>query len=677
MSALLPPRLVIQGHVSWSPNTINNSPAAYDKRLVAAGACRTEWLKGLNEDGTDICGGWNLYGANDCAFVGVAVTRIQTDRGAGCTAAARTTPGHDPLLGCPVTLAGSRSPLTAKRGPVRIVDVDPKHPITAQLFFDRFTLGDSRCGFTGRPYCRSCVRWPVLNRNLNQTGGLIRAGCAAVLWQTGLVRESLRWSGIEHSPGLRVLKETLEADAGHRGLVVRFINYRTLYYQSAVWKGVQLTNPELLSAAYRDGFTGLNPARSLTLGSIGIWRSEELATAPVERLLLPGRRAAGYLSPEFSDRASVSEACPQAVLGPAFVALDHDRQVAAVDFGLTFPERNIFLDKADLGMFQLQARRGRQCLAIGRPINPADYGREAYEANAGVLELPLPPDACHFARQARLEMVCALSKSRDGDPPRRQVVLREEPLVADSEERGIYLDQGLCRRVHIHVFERGEPLGRPACAKGTAPAAFPHPLPLTQGPYSLVFAHYADDGRPLLRRRQVVRLVAADGKPLRQDRAPLDPGGTVQIGLWPLRPGFCFLSFRPCTGARRRLPVRFSTAKLPYLAVRVLPFDDDLARQTPDSELTFDFVYNHVLRVYDFVYPAMNQTFALNDPQSLVAENQMIRAHLLLDPATSTEYWPASRDLSAGKRRLLLRFLEPGSRSKSHGGDQPFEGAHR
>jgi hypothetical protein len=641
MSALLPPRLVFRGFTSWSPSTINNLPAAYDKGRVAAATRQTEWLKGLNEDGTDVCGGWNLHGANDCAFLGVEITRIQTASGSESVS-------DDPLLGCSVTLAGSPSPHAKGRGAVRIVDVDPKHPITAQMFFDRLTVGDARCGFAGTPCCRSCVRWPVLDRNLNRTGGLIRAGCAAVLWQTGLPSESLQWHGLNRSPSLRALRKTMEADAHNRGLIVRFLNYRTMYYQSATWKGVRLTNPELLSAAYRDGFTGVNPAISMTLGSIGIWRSGELATGPVERLMVPRHRmrvgnsgSAGYISAQFSDRAPAYEACLDATLGPAFVALDHDRHVAVIDFGLTFPEHDAFLEKADLGDFLLQARRGRNAVAICRPITYADYCRKAYETNAGVLELPFEPEVGRFIQSARLEMVCV-------EPPHRKV-LREEILVADSEERGIYLDQGEWHRVHVQVFERGRAVSRPV---------------------SLAFAHYDDEGEPLPLRRRIASLADGDGNPLRHGRAPVGEGGRVQVILRPLRPGFCFLSFRPFTGSGRRMPARFSPHRLPYLAVRVLPFDDDLERQTPDSHLSFEFIYDRVLKVYDVVYPAINKIFELNDGQAVAAQAEVIRAHLLLDPSTSTEYLPASRDLSAGKRRLLLRFLRPGSRKPRRRGDR-------
>jgi hypothetical protein len=627
MSVLLPPRLVFQGTTAWSPNTINNLPAAYDKRRVAACAGQTEWLKELNEDGTDVCGGWNLNGANDCAFPEVAITGIQLAGDAMLDA-------DDPLIGCAVRIAGALDPATGRRGPARIVDVDPKHPITAQIFFESFSVGDEQCGFEGSPHCRMSVRWPVLERNLNQTGGLIRAGCAAVLWQTALPRETLAWHGLDRSRGLRALKQALDADKANRGLVVRFTNYRTSYYQTATWKGVRLTNPELLSAAYRDGFTGPNPALSMTLGSIGIWRAGELASGPSERLLTPCRavtvrecRGGRYISPEFADRADESDVS-DAKLGPAFVAVDRGRHVVVLDLSLTFPERDAFLEKADLGSFVLQARREpREVAQIGRPITYADYCRAAYEANAGVLELPFDPERSDFVESGEFELV-----PQDG--PRRRV-LREEPLAADSEERGIYLNQGETRTVEIRVAQRGS---RP------------------RGPVMLVFAQYGDDGKPLPTRRRVVQLLDAAGRPLRRDVVQVARTGLVRIGLRPRRPGFCFLSFR-AAGTVPRVPARFSP-RLPYLAVRALPFDDELERRTRDADLSFRFIYDRILRVYDVVYPAMTQPFALRDSRELAAQAELIRSRLSLDAAKSTEFLPVSRDLSAGKRKLLLRFLD-------------------
>lgn len=119
----MPPRLVIQGVTSWNPNTLNNVPEAYDKTTVTAGDADPEWVKSLNADETDVNGGWNRYGANECEFLDVTVRAIHL-RSSGAAA------GRDPLVGQRVRIAGCRVEGGMAREPARIVDVDPKHPVT-------------------------------------------------------------------------------------------------------------------------------------------------------------------------------------------------------------------------------------------------------------------------------------------------------------------------------------------------------------------------------------------------------------------------------------------------------------------------------------------------------------------------------------------------------------------
>ena len=83
-------------------------------------------------------------------------------------------------------------------------------------------------------------------------------------------------------------------------------------------------------------------------------------------------------------------------------------------------------------------------------------------------------------------------------------------------------------------------------------------------------------------------------------------------------------------------------------------FDD------PESEepignalLTFDVVYNAVLRTYHLLYPAMNQVFDLNCKHAVRQHAQEI-----LDVTENTawmfsRYMPRTRDLSESRRRLL------------------------
>ena len=69
--------------------------------------------------------------------------------------------------------------------------------------------------------------------------------------------------------------------------------------------------------------------------------------------------------------------------------------------------------------------------------------------------------------------------------------------------------------------------------------------------------------------------------------------------------------------------------------------------------LTFEVVYEKVLRTYHLLYPAMNQVFPLNDPKLVAKYAKSILE--VTDPAMwmSIDYMPRTRDLSAKRRTLL------------------------
>ena len=91
--------------------------------------------------------------------------------------------------------------------------------------------------------------------------------------------------------------------------------------------------------------------------------------------------------------------------------------------------------------------------------------------------------------------------------------------------------------------------------------------------------------------------------------------------------------------------------------MRVLPFDDELESKTPDSALTWPFIYANVLRTFDLIYPAMSQVRNLDSLPVVEGMAVQIKAAVALSTFESTLYMPITRDLSAGKRKLLQRFI--------------------
>ncbi|MDT5037992.1 MAG: hypothetical protein QOE03_3177, partial [Micromonosporaceae bacterium] len=94
-----------------------------------------------------------------------------------------------------------------------------------------------------------------------------------------------------------------------------------------------------------------------------------------------------------------------------------------------------------------------------------------------------------------------------------------------------------------------------------------------------------------------------------------------------------------------------------HLNVRVLP-DDWHLDDVPIADVTFDLLYREVFAYYEQVYSFMrSEVFSLADECKVLTYPRLIWQ--MCDPRnrTRTYYMPPSRDLSAPRARLLLRFM--------------------
>jgi len=137
-----------------------------------------------------------------------------------------------------------------------------------------------------------------------------------------------------------------------------------------------------------------------------------------------------------------------------------------------------------------------------------------------------------------------------------------------------------------------------------------------------------------------------------------DANGDLRLTVTGVEPGMCILLFTP-DGAPP--PPANLTGFAPawtwltFVHVRVLPSDADLDA-IPDDQVTWDLVYDKVLRYYYRMYPTMDAHLPLNDRAACERAAQMLL--LLTDTSAwdSTLYMPITRELSDGKRRLLHRW---------------------
>ena len=92
--------------------------------------------------------------------------------------------------------------------------------------------------------------------------------------------------------------------------------------------------------------------------------------------------------------------------------------------------------------------------------------------------------------------------------------------------------------------------------------------------------------------------------------------------------------------------------------MRFLPTDDELESSISDAELTWELIYDRVLRNWDLVNPIMSlRGLPLNDETAIRDAKERVLEVINLANHESTGYMPITRDLSVGKRRLLERWL--------------------
>jgi len=638
MSGLTLPRIIFSGTTQWNPNTVNNSPGNYDENdvePVLRGGSFADYSKRLlqmNRSGSDVNGSWNVFGDHSVSFSPATVTGVEPS---GST--------QDPLVGKPVQITANGAP--------RMIDIDPYSPYTTNVVFGSFSLGDGSVGVSGPGAFRMASRWPDFARNLNldPNNQLIIAGSMGVIWQAALPKDSLTWNGTETSPALAALRAALEADPANQGLVFLFASYCTLYYQTASWNGQRLTTPQQLSSAYQSGFKSGNPAVSSMLGRVGVWGPGELASAPTGDLLLsPVQEVttadlplARNVRPE-GRLGEIAEGAQQqqVLLGPAQARLDRSRYVVILDCIATFPEADPSLRKADVGTFTLQVvSSGGQTTPIGQPITPAQYNQQAYDSGGGIIEVSFAdnPGLADTIAGGQLQLV-----SDSG-----AVALQQVSLFADTDQRGMWLDEGTTETIQVRTYLNG--VTPPSEAAQLLVVPYDNnldPIPETD-PGQAIFEIVDASGQPL---------------PLRPV-LPVGADGTTTFTVRPLQAGIGYCFFFPFTGSvPPDLPSSVQNAngiasEYSFTALRALPFDNELNQNTPDSDLTWQFIYQNVLSTWDVVYPLMSTIIPLSNQQAVDQAAAAIAFRVDLDPFQATQYMPITRDMSAGRKKLLLRYL--------------------
>lgn len=296
--------------------------------------------------------------------------------------------------------------------------------------------------------------------------------------------------------------------------------------------------------------------------------------------------------------------------GTAYARVGQDS--LTLDLSNCIPEVDNALNKQDYGNLTVAAvNPATQATTQVATFGYSQYNRAAYEASAGIVTLPLASGIAQSLASQNLEL-----KDSAG-----QVSLTELPLRAIPSDPNLYLDEGGQASPSFQVYERGVP------AMGAT-----------------TFTLYQTDN---------------NGNPTGSQTVTTDASGAVIIPITALAGSVVAYvpSFSAADAPQNQPTQGIYPPVNTYMYVRVRPADTTIAQMDP----TWENVYVHVLANWNAMAPCMDNWLNLANPQQILAFKDLVKR--LTDPNFFEDFlfMPVTRDMSAGQRTLLYRWLETGA----------------
>jgi hypothetical protein len=539
---------------------------------------------------------WNYYGDMESSIAApdtqAAVVGVQTGPGSILTQANPSVPAST-VIGATLQYSGN------------ITDVNSEgSPPATQFFVHSLTLRDNSTTFLSGAASKGACQWLNFYRNVNLTADSGAGGYVYHIMKKTDAGTKIQLPGFD--------------DPKIIGVICRYYLYNF---------GGGTSKPQDIVKLYEQQSS--NPATLEIVGTFApLFADEKIVTGPVGRLLVCND--ANISTPTKNNNGGGHVA-----LGPA--VLQQNGNIVSVDFSGTFPEdfQNNTNPKYNFGPVTLVVSNAGGSAPIG-PVNytDADAGNRCgwifdfdISANTAAQQILQDPAAKFSLQHAQYGTVLAETDY--------YFVSNQLGIYAEQNGPGdSFLNQGTSERATIAVYRGGRELGPADCP------------PVTVWQYRSVPLQSPGN----------VEAIATNFK----------PGQPIQIGT--SQPGNFALTFSIGTPAGFP-PQSYNDfmnppyiTNAPSISLRVLPNDEDFSKYYVDpnapqpvgnAQLTFDVVYQTVLRTYYLLYPIMNiMAFPLNVEPDAATAKAILR---VTDPAKwmSNSYMPRTRDMSTSRRTLL------------------------
>jgi hypothetical protein len=564
------------------------------------------------------------------------------------------TPEQDPFLTGQVELLGH--PFFDKPGQAKMVDLDPIGIYGTQVFSGLFQVvvkpadGPPLVMLSATNPARAYIYDLYTDRNIAVPPG---PSMLAAIWQMALPLEGLKFNfGGKQSPTLSALQAAAQSG---EGLVVEYVTY----YSTDAYTEKTL-GEKYEASGYKDPI--INESSGFMVGTIGAWSNDDpLSTGPSGRLFYgtyplqrPKHEGPVPFVQTYREKAAIPKAAPPIppyFLGPIAAWIDMTNNNVVLDFSSTIPEVSGVsltpspndLKKKDFGDLTLTIRNGEQEQTVGT-ISYDRYNRDAYEFSGGIIEVPFTSNLAAPLSDANgiLRLYGSINDT--------QTHLSDEIAWAavSTEDRCLYLHVNEAVNYSIRPLWKGRPMPN-------------QDIPLTITQWKFTTDH--TDPKSTVNKRLVQ---IGDGayvldQPANQTYTT-DADGYISLSTKGLQPGAAMIRYQAPgdnfnvnqSGPPPSAPQNFYFGLVSYNIFRVLP--DDNFDDIPNEQVTWEFVYNNVIRYFYLIYPAMFVRLAFQNEDIARQNASIIRQFIDESTWDSTSYMPVSRDLSDGKRRLLARW---------------------
>lgn len=610
--------------VAWAQTPNNFAPAPAPKFAKQ----RSEKAEGLATDAATpvplVPGEWNYYGNMGLTMIGTTVVGL-TDPNNQIPSELRAA-----LTGA--ELSFNNNPGAGGHSTGMLIDVNPEDPTNSQIFADFLSLQSSQAAafiFSGKP-TKAMTRWVNFQRNTMLKG----PNGAAATFQMAVPVSELQGQDI-----LQCLPATSPEGAPLAGVVCRLVMYRSLQeINTFKYANKTIDDPWFQEITKLYAQKGTNPTYVQIQGTIAPWFEGEPASCPAGRQLLPTSNTIPL------PLGSISNG-PAYGLAPAVAYVNKAANLLSIDFATTFPDtfQGTAYDpmqtdnnpKFDFGAISL-ALQGTPTGIVLDNFADIEYADTAINDGLGwIFDFPFDPKYLGSLEAGRLAVVS----------PKYNILLQESPYLIVSDQSGLYAEQGGAGAVTSAFRSDGKAL-TPASflvyKKGVALT------PADPDRFTLYYYDTTPNQNP------------GNLLPLANNYVPGSPISlpTDGIGNRLITATFNGDPFPPAPNYGG-----FTGNVSPIINVRILPNNKDYSQYyvpytnppVGNDLLTFEVIYNEVLRNYYLLYPAMSLIKPLNDPAvwSNPTMAGMLAARISLDAWGTSAAMPRTRDLSESRRALL------------------------